>query len=182
MFVIGLKPSVRTGTRPSRAGSPAGPRTPGPLADPVQAAFCWDVRAARFAINAARRVPRDQGRFTPSLLEASITDLMKRALVFMLCILLSMGNALSSRITMQMLSGTDWAFHEKIQIIRADLGAVCGTRSKARNTLEFMTCGRKCAAIQTGCWPAMGRNLGRCLSHCCLNSRCYSTIAAISRP
>ena len=79
---------------------------------------------------------------------------------------------------MQMLSGTDWAFHEKIQIIRADLGAVCGTRSKARNTLEFMTCGRKCAAIQTGCWPAMGRNLGRCLSHCCLNSRCYSTIAA----
>jgi hypothetical protein len=58
-----------------------------------------------------------------------------------------MGNALSSRITMQMLSGTDGAFREKIQIIRADLGAVCGTRSKARNTLEFMTCGGKWAGI-----------------------------------
>lgn len=48
---------------------------------------------------------------------------------------------------MQMLSGTDGAFREKIQIIRADLGAVCGTRSKARNTLEFMTCGGKWAGI-----------------------------------
>lgn len=48
---------------------------------------------------------------------------------------------------MHMLSGTDGAFGEKIQIILACFGAVCGKRSEARNTLEFMTCGRKCAAI-----------------------------------
>jgi hypothetical protein len=48
---------------------------------------CVVCAAVRFAMNAARRVPRDQGMTVSVSVAALMIDLMKRALVFMALVL-----------------------------------------------------------------------------------------------
>lgn len=118
--------------------------------------------ARRFAMNAARRVPRAQGMTVSFSAAAFVIDLMKRALVFMslvLSICVVMGRCPCLRLNMTVQSGRFWAICGKLHMYFAKVRGRLGQLGpNLFRPLQNRGQAFDCAGIGNNIWDCFGRH------------------------